>query len=85
MAFSGYIRAKLALSQQQGAAPLPSIDQTITGRRLQEQFCLQFSKCLLSGVNDQLLALQFVASFDSCLKDEMLEEYDAVSRTDDRD
>lgn len=83
MAFSNYIKAKFALSQQQGATPLPSVEQTIAGRRLQEQFCLQFSRCLLSGANDQLFAVQYAASFGSCLRDEVLEGYDAVSRTND--
>lgn len=81
-AFTNYNNAKLTLFQQNGVGP--SVQQIIAERRLQEEFCAQFAKCVLVlNANSQLVALEYAASFDSCLRDEALEEYDAVARTGD--
>jgi hypothetical protein len=48
-AFTDYLKAGLALSQQEGAALSalqPTIEITIARRRLQEQFCLRFAGCV---------------------------------------
>jgi hypothetical protein len=59
-----------------------SVEQVIAKRRLQEQYCLQFAKCVVvSNANSELVGLQFVSLFGSCLRDEALEQYDAVSRS----
>ena len=80
--FTSYNNATLALFQQNGVGP--SVQQIIGERRLQEQFCAQFAKCVLvPNANSQLVSLEYAASFASCLKDEALEEYDAVARTGD--
>lgn len=46
-AFTSYQKAQFALGQQQGSQPLRSVDQVIARRRLQEQFCFQFARCIL--------------------------------------
>jgi hypothetical protein len=76
-AMTDYNKANLALIQQ--GTPLMSVEATIAQRRLEEDFCLRFVRCVLT---DQT-SLQFIAAFDSCLSDEVLEKYDAVPRTDD--
>jgi hypothetical protein len=75
-----YNQANLALLQQQGSAPLMSVETAIAQRRLQEQFCQQFSRCLYPDPNNQSLTLPYLAAFLSCLEDEALEKYDAVPR-----
>jgi len=47
LALTNYLKAKVTLYQQHGSASLQSIDQVIAGRRLQEQYCLQFATCEL--------------------------------------
>jgi hypothetical protein len=81
-AFGDYNKATLALFQAQGTSALPSIEQIVTKRRLQEQYCLRFAKCTLTtNTIPQLVAMEYSTSFDSCLRDEALEEYDAVTRS----
>ncbi len=82
-AFNDYIKADNSLLQQQGAAPLASVEMTIAQRRLQEQYCLQFARCQNPDPTNQLFALVYAATFDSCLRDEALEKYDAVPRSGD--
>jgi hypothetical protein len=85
-AFGDYNKATLALFQAQGTAPLPSVEQIVAKRRLQEQYCLEFAKCMLTASgNPQLVAIEYSTLFDSCLRDEALEEYDAVTRSDNGD
>jgi len=82
-AFSDYNKATLSLFQAQGTAPLPSVEQIIAKRRLQEHYCLQFAKCMLMpNANTHLVAMEYSTLFDSCLRDESLEEYDAVTSSD---
>jgi hypothetical protein len=73
-AMTEYNRANLALLQQ--GTPLMSVEATIAQRRLEEDFCLRFVRCVLSDPN----SLQFRSAFDTCLRDEALEKYDAVGR-----
>ena len=80
LAFTSYQKADLALDQQQGTAPLPSIDRQIARRRLQEQFCLQFARCTLPAGTPEASALALETLFSTCLRDEALEEYDATPR-----
>jgi hypothetical protein len=85
-AVGDYNKATLALFQAQGALPLPSVEQILAKRRLQEQYCLQFAKCMLTtNTNPQLVAMEYSTLFDSCLRGEALEEYDAVTRSDNGD
>ncbi|HXP04155.1 MAG TPA: hypothetical protein VN808_08545 [Stellaceae bacterium] len=79
VAMTAYIREKAALLQQPSPVVVPTVEQIIAGRRLQEQFCVQFAKCLATGDSAQLVAV-YSAMFSSCLRDEALEEYDAVLR-----
>ena len=76
-AITDYNKANLALLQQ--GKPLMSVEATIAQRRLEEEFCLRFIRCVLT---DQT-SLQFIAAFHSCLSDEALEKYDAVPREND--
>jgi hypothetical protein len=80
-AYTYYIKTNLVLLQQQAAAP--SVENTVAERRLQEQYCLQFARCLFPEPTSQLIALQHAIAFDGCLRDEVLEKYDAVPRADD--
>jgi hypothetical protein len=76
-AMTDYNKANLALMEQ--GTPLMSVEATIAQRRLEEEFCLRFIRCVLT---DQT-SLQFIAAFHSCLSDEALEKYDAVPREND--
>jgi hypothetical protein len=69
--------AKLVLSQ---AATGLSVASTVAERRLEEQFFVKFATCLLPDPTASLYDLQFASVFDSCLRDEALEKYDAVLR-----
>ena len=78
-AFTDYTKTKLALLLQ---APLPSVETQISERRLEEQYCLQYAKCLLAGQikemkepNDHTIGWMFSTSFSSCLRDEALEKH----------
>jgi hypothetical protein len=51
-------------------------------RRLQEQYCQRFARCLFDPGGDDVAALSYASAFDSCLRDETLEHYDAVPRED---
>jgi phosphopantetheinyl transferase len=82
-AFTSYVTANNSLLQQQGAAPLQSVEMTIAQRRLQEQFCLQFARCLFPDPSNEAVVLPYTAAFGSCLRDEALEKYDAVPRSGD--
>jgi hypothetical protein len=73
-AMTDYNRAKLALLQK--GSPLMSVDGAIAERRLEEEFCLRFVRCILDDSN----SLQFKSGFLTCLRDEALEKYDAVAR-----
>jgi hypothetical protein len=76
-AMADYARENLALMHQETL--LMPVEATIAQRRLEEQYCLRFVRCVL---NDESTP-QFAAAFDSCLSDEALEKYDAVPRTKD--
>jgi hypothetical protein len=52
-AFTSYVTASNSLLQQQGAAPLQSVEMTIARRRLQEQYCLQFARYLFPDPTNQ--------------------------------
>jgi hypothetical protein len=80
LAYTNHLKAKIALDQQQGSAPIRSIDQVIAGRRLQEQFCLQVANCMVPEISAQARALTLASEFNACLRDEALEEYDAMPR-----
>jgi hypothetical protein len=67
-----YVKANDALVQQ--TATVMSVEATIAQRRLQEEYCLRFVRCSLDDQNSAIFGVQF----DSCLKDEALEKYDAV-------
>jgi hypothetical protein len=84
-----YNKDSLALSQreadaevallQQGAVS-DSVEITIARRRLEEQYCLRFARCLYPNPTVQPQAVELSTTFDTCLRDEALEKYDAVLR-----
>ncbi len=69
---SDYRKANNALVQQTGT--VMSVETTIAQRRLQEEYCLRFVRCGLDDPNSAIFRVQF----DSCLKDEALEKYEAI-------
>ena len=69
---SDYRKANNALVQQTGT--VMSVETTIAQRRLQEEYCLRFVRCSLDDPNSAIFRVQF----DSCLKDEALEKYEAI-------
>jgi hypothetical protein len=71
-AMSDYLKANNALVQQ--TATVMSVETTIAQRRLQEEYCLRFVRCSLDDPNSAIFRVQF----DSCLKDEALEKYEAI-------
>ena len=83
-----YLEDQTALTKANNSDPFSflSIEKTIAKRRLQEQFCSEFVSCLSEKPEDaSLAAVVDAARFDSCLRDEMFEEYDAVPREDSDD
>jgi hypothetical protein len=75
-----YLKDKLALSPAPSdIEKLLSVENTLAKRRLEERFCLKVADCL---AEPNYPATVKGASFSSCLRDEALEEYDAVSRED---
>ena len=68
---SDYRKANNALVQ---TGTVMSVETTIAQRRLQEEYCLRFVRCSLDDPNSVIFRVQF----NSCLKDEALEKYDAI-------
>jgi hypothetical protein len=68
-AMTSHTKATLALEMQQ---PLLSVAGTIRLRRLNEQYCLEFSKCMLLATKPPETQINNVmaAEFSSCLHDE---------------
>ena len=84
-ASQAYLKDKLALlPQPEDVAKLKflSIENTIAKRRLEERFCLQFVQCVVDDPASQLSAPGQAAAFDRCLRDETLDDYDAIPRDD---
>lgn len=84
-AYKQYSLNKLAITNPNASDPLSifSVDKILAKRRLQERFCLEYVRCNPEKTTDDAVTLVSEAvMFDSCLKDEMLEEYDAVPRED---
>jgi hypothetical protein len=84
-AYKKYTIDKLAITNSNASDPLSifSVDKILAKRRLQEQFCLEFVRCNPEKpTNDAVTSVSESVRFDSCLRDEMLEEYDAVPRED---
>jgi hypothetical protein len=73
-AMTDYTKSNLALLQQ--GTPLMSVEALVAQRRLQEQFCMRFVSCVVRDPS----SLRFMSAFDSCLKDESLEKYEAEPR-----
>jgi len=70
------------LQQNPSPTAILSVEKTIEERRLQEQYCQRFARCLFDSGADEVAALSYASAFDSCLRDETLEHYDAVPRED---
>jgi hypothetical protein len=84
-AYKKYTLDKLAITNSNASDPLSivSVDKILAKRRLQEQFCLEIVRCNPEKARDASVAsVSEAVMFDSCLRDEMLEEYDAVPRED---
>jgi hypothetical protein len=73
-AFTEYNRANLALLTQ--ANPVLSIEATIAQRRLEEQYCIRFSQCIIGNQGN----VPFLVTFSKCLEDEALEKYNAATK-----
>jgi hypothetical protein len=87
-AYKKYLENQTALTKANDSDPFAflSIEKTIAKRRLQEQLCSEVVGCLSEKPEDaSLAAVVDAARFDSCLRDEALEEYDAVPREDSDD
>jgi len=81
-AFQDYLKDKTALWQPTvDVTKLLSVENTLAKRRLEERYCLQVAACIADPSKQGAEALQG-AVFHSCLRDEALEEYDAVPRED---
>jgi hypothetical protein len=78
-AVTDYNKANLALMDQKDGL-LMSPESLIAQRRLEEQYCLRLTRCLLGDAPSNVLAYR--TEFSSCLQDESLEKYDAVPRED---
>ena len=86
--YKNYLRNQLAITKPSETDPLSflSVEKTVAKRRLQEQFCLDFVRCLPKESDDaSLTAMVEATRFDNCLKGEALDEYDAVPREDSDD
>jgi hypothetical protein len=86
-AYTKYFQDSLAISGLDKSKPLTAqsgekllaaltVENILAKRRLEEQFCLEIVHCNSGIQNTTSEAL----SLSSCLKDEALEEYDAVPR-----
>ena len=87
-AYKKYLEDQTALTKATNSDPFAflSIEKTIAKRQLQEKFCSEFVSCLSEKPEDASLAAVIDATrFNSCLKDQALEEYDAVPREDSDD
>jgi hypothetical protein len=87
-AYKKYLENQMAITKANESDPFAflSIEKTLAKRRLQEQFCSEFVGCLSEKPEDASLAAAIdAARFSSCLRDEALEEYDAVPREDSDD
>jgi hypothetical protein len=73
-AMTDYTKANLSLMQK--SSTLMAVEDMIAQRRLEEEFCLRFVRCVLDDSN----SLQFRSAFNTCLSDESLEKYDAIPR-----
>jgi hypothetical protein len=70
------------LRQNPNPAAILSVDKIIEERRLQEQYCQRFARCLFDPGGNEAAAMSYASAFGSCLQDETLEQYDAVPRED---
>jgi hypothetical protein len=71
-ALNEYTKRNLALSSH--AVPVKSVEATIAQRRLQEQFCLELSRCLVGEPSNRSLTVPYAIAFSSCLRDEAFEQ-----------
>jgi hypothetical protein len=74
--YANYTKDKLAISQSQGGSAMSSVERIVALRRLEEQFCSEFARCIRSAsATDARLSETDAASFVSCLRDEMFKRY----------
>jgi hypothetical protein len=69
-ALTDYTRANLALMQQ---IPM-TVDATIAQRRLEEQYCMRSTRCLLGEPANTATGMAFAVEFSKCLRKETLEK-----------
>jgi hypothetical protein len=81
-AYKKYLQGQFTLNTPNASDPLSilSVERVTAKRRLQEQFCLEFVRCLSEKPENDSSAVVEATRFDTCLKNETLEEYDAVPR-----
>ena len=84
-AYNKYLQLQTALTNAEGSDPLSSlsIQRVLATRRVQEQFCLELTHCNSENLENKSASLAEAAMFDSCLRNETLEQYDAASGQDD--
>jgi hypothetical protein len=51
-----------------------SVERTIANRRLQEQYCMQFTQCIFP--TEDVGSLNFGIAFGDCLEDEVRDQYE---------
>lgn len=76
-AFYSYIQSGLAISKQKGdaiEASAPIVQFVIEKRRLEEAYCVERAKCLISNNNPKITEMEFSNNFSSCIMDEGKED-----------
>lgn len=69
MALTEYTRKNLALLTSSG--PVMSVEATVAQRRLTEQFCVRFTRCLFPNPEaDAAHQIEFQSAFSTCIDDE---------------
>jgi hypothetical protein len=77
-ALTDYTEAKIAfLKQLTPENPLPSPEEEIAQRRLEEQYCERFTQCYYGQSPEPVQVLPYRAAFSGCLRDEALDKYAA--------
>ena len=70
-AFDEYKKRNVAILEQKlNNGPRATMEFTLQQRRIQEQFCLRFAKCLFPDWNNSTTALQASVAFEACLRNE---------------
>lgn len=71
-ALTNYTKAQVAFDASRGATPSLTIDYYMAKRRLEETYCVQYARCVVTGTNIPEKFADTVAGtqFAKCLEDE---------------